>query len=147
MGSAQGRLALFDFRKESKGSKGLFRKYKGFVGSVRSIDSRRDGPYFAAAGLDRFVRVYDINGKTPLQKMYLKSRLNCVLLSRGFDPTKEEGERREKSPDLEVVEEFGQDGDDDRDSAAEDDDDDELWDNMDAVEEKSRPEKKRRKKT
>jgi ribosome biogenesis protein NSA1 len=59
----------------------MFRKYKGCVGSVRSIHSLRDKPFFAAAGLDRFLRIFDIGKQKAVQKMYLKSRLNCVLVS------------------------------------------------------------------
>lgn len=120
VGSAQGRLALFDFRSESKGTKGLFRKYKGFVGSVRSIDCMRDGPHFAAVGLDRFLRVFDINSRKATQRMYLKSRLNCVLLTDSFDPNKTEQERQEKEVDeVEILEE--------------EEEDKELWDTMGVV--------------
>ncbi len=87
-------MALFDFRQEKKG---MFRKYKGCVGSVRSIECCRETGYFAAAGLDRFLRVYHVSSKKLVQKEYLKSRLNCLLLCDDFDPTKAESERQEEA--------------------------------------------------
>ena len=49
-------MALFDFRAEHKGMDGMVRKYKGAVGSIRSIYCNYDKPFFAAVGLDRFLR-------------------------------------------------------------------------------------------
>ena len=76
-------MALFDYRAPHKG---IFRKYKGCVGGVRGIDCLPNKPYFASVGLDRFLRVYNIAEPKPIQKMYLKSQLNCVLLTKDFDP-------------------------------------------------------------
>merc|ERR1712080_788422 len=45
------------------------------------------GNCFAAVGLDRFLRIFDINQAKPIQKMYLKSKLNHVLMAKHFDPT------------------------------------------------------------
>ena len=110
VGSSKGRIALFDFRKEHKGTQGLFRKYKGCVGAVRSIDCIPDGPYFSTVGLDRFLRIYELSSKKSVHNMYLKSRLNHVLLRNDFDPEKSERERVEDSEkaledDLEILEE------------------------------------------
>ena len=131
VGSARGRLALFDFR-NGRGDKGLVRKYKGFVGGVRSLDAMRDGPHFAAVGLDRFLRVYDVNGKSPVQRMYLKSRLNCVLLAANFDPNKTDSERlkeQEEGEEPEIIAEIG----DDVENEEGREEDDALWDNMGIV--------------
>ena len=76
-------MALFDYRAAHKG---IFRKYKECVGGIRAIDCLPNKPYFACVGLDRFLRVYNISGQKPIQKMYLKSQLNCVLLTKDFDP-------------------------------------------------------------
>lgn len=59
-------------------------------------------------GLDRFLRVYRTGEKAPAHKMYLKSRLNCVLVSAGFDPTLTEAERaaraaKSEDSDLEIL--------------------------------------------
>ena len=80
--------------------KGMFRKYKGCVGCIRHIDAMEDQPYFATVGLDRFLRIYDIKAKRPLQKVYLKSRLNSVLLRADFDPFQNEKERQEEAERL-----------------------------------------------
>ena len=81
--SGTGQVALFDYRAPHKG---MFRKYKGCVGGVRGMTCLPNKPYFASVGLDRFLRIYNINGQKPIQKMYLKSQLNCVLLTKDFDP-------------------------------------------------------------
>ena len=64
----------------------MYRKYKGCVGGIRSIYCLKDKPYFASVGLDRFLRIYNVNSQKPIQKLYLKSQLNCVLLTKDFDP-------------------------------------------------------------
>ena len=141
VGSARGRLALFDFR-NGRGEKGLVRKYKGFVGGVRSVDAMRDGPYFAAVGLDRFLRVYDVNAKAPVQRMYLKSRLNCVLLAGNFDPNKTDSERQKEAQEdeePEIIAEFREDEDDEEEEQkGRGDDDEALWENMGVIGEKGK---------
>ena len=84
VGSSTGFIAQYDLRMTHKG---LRRKYRGCTGGIRSIDSHKSHNYFAAVGLDRFLRVFDINQPKPVQKIYLKSRLNHVLLSKKFEPT------------------------------------------------------------
>ena len=64
----------------------MFRKYKGCVGGIRAIDCLESKPYFGTVSLDRFLRIYNINKQTPIQKMYLKSQLNSILLTKDFDP-------------------------------------------------------------
>ena len=64
----------------------MFRKYRGCVGGIRAIDCLPNKTYFACVGLDRFLRVYNIGSQSPIQKMYLKSQLNCILLTKDFDP-------------------------------------------------------------
>ena len=64
----------------------MFRKYKGCVGGIREIDCLQNKPYFGTVSLDRFLRIYNLNKQAPIQKMYLKSQLNCILLTKDFDP-------------------------------------------------------------
>eukprot|EP00095_Tigriopus_kingsejongensis_P011279 maker-scaffold14_size734282-snap-gene-1.24 protein:Tk11279 transcript:maker-scaffold14_size734282-snap-gene-1.24-mRNA-1 annotation:"wd repeat-containing protein 74" len=85
VGTSRGQMALFDFRKEVKGSQGLFRKYKGCVGAIKGLDCTPQG-HFAVVGLDRFLRVYHVDQKKAVHAVYLKSRLNVVALRRDFDP-------------------------------------------------------------
>ena len=76
-------MSLYDYRAPHRG---MCRKYKGCVGGIRAIDCLQNKPYFASVSLDRFLRIYNINNQKPIQKMYLKSQLNCVLLTKDFDP-------------------------------------------------------------
>ena len=57
--------------------------------------------YFCAVGLDRFLRVWRVGagGRKPVNKIYLKSRLNCVAMCQHFDPERkleEEDEVKEE---------------------------------------------------
>lgn len=132
VGSSQGKLALWDFRK-GKGDKGLFRKYKGCVGAIKDIGTA--GRYFSTAGLDRFLRIYDVKNKRPIQKMYLKSRLNCVLMNKDFDPEKAMKEKKEEvevgegvDSDIEIIEDDENEGDD-------------VWNGMEEIKEKAQKRK------
>ncbi len=126
VGTATGQLGLFDFRQRHKG---LFRKYKGCVGSIREIvttesnENSSNKSYFAAVGLDRFLRVYTLDKKQPVKKLYLKSRLNCVLLCPGFDPEKSEQERSCET-DQAGTGDFAR---------SNDADEEELWEKMEVV--------------
>ena len=84
VGTATGHLAQFDVRMSTKGMR---RKYRGGTGGIRSIDCHPTHKFFAAVGLDRFLKLYDFNQPKPVQKVYLKSRLNHVLISNTFEPT------------------------------------------------------------
>lgn len=83
VGTSSGHIAQFDLRMTHKGMKN---KFRGCTGGIRSIDCHPVHKTFAAVGLDRFLRIYDINQAKPIQKMYLKSKLNHVLLAKDFDP-------------------------------------------------------------
>ena len=83
VGTATGFIGQYDLRMSHKG---LRSKYRGCTGGIRSINCHKKYNYFAAVGLDRFLRIFDINQPKPVHKMYLKSRLNHVLLSKDFVP-------------------------------------------------------------
>ena len=55
--------------------------FRGNSGSVRSIEVHPTLPLVAAVGLDRHLRVYNANTKRGVSSVYLKQRLNKVLLS------------------------------------------------------------------
>ncbi|XP_076366249.1 WD repeat domain 74 lethal (2) k09848 [Tachypleus tridentatus] len=74
-GNTRGRMALIDLRKKS-----LAHVYRGVAGSIRCITCHQLKPIVASCGLDRFVRVHDLNSHYLQLKMYLKSRLNCLLM-------------------------------------------------------------------
>ena len=124
----------------------MFRKYKGCVGSVRDIDCNLDNGCFASVGLDRFLRVYNVNSKKLVQKMYLKSRLNGILLTKNFDPNESESDRVERSGSKSEVSESVANNDSDsdieeikiEDEENQEDQEDVLWNNMKVVGAKKR---------
>ncbi|XP_031467950.1 WD repeat-containing protein 74 [Phasianus colchicus] len=59
----------------------LLKCLKGVGGSVRGLQCHPSLPLVASCGLDRFLRLHSLHDKRLLHKVYLKSRLNCLLLS------------------------------------------------------------------
>ncbi|KAJ8348493.1 hypothetical protein SKAU_G00270820 [Synaphobranchus kaupii] len=118
VGNTQGQVAVLDLRK------GLVRGcLKGLAGAVRGLQCHPSLPLVASCGLDRFLRVHSLEDRTLQHKVYLKSRLNCVLLSsRDLEACPPEADAEQ-----EVKEEDGA--------------GDEVWDTMETVMEKN---KKRR---
>ncbi|XP_076875657.1 WD repeat-containing protein 74 [Brachyhypopomus gauderio] len=114
VGNTHGQLAILDLRK------GLVRGcLKGLAGAVRGLQCHPSLPLLASCGLDRFLRVHSLKDRTLLHKVYLKSRLNCVLLS---------------SKDLELC---GSDtaGEVEEVKAEGENEEDEVWDSMEMVKE------------
>ncbi|KAL0994077.1 hypothetical protein UPYG_G00117500 [Umbra pygmaea] len=115
VGNTHGQLAILDLRK------GLVRGcMKGLTGGVRGLQCHPTLPLVVSCGLDRFLRVHSLEDRSLLHKVYLKSRLNCVLLS---SRDLELGST-EVSADVEEVKD-------------EEDKVDEIWDNMEMIEEKT----------
>eukprot|EP00128_Syssomonas_multiformis_P012551 Colp12_sorted_trinity150504_noHs@35034 len=54
-------------------------KLPGFAGSVRALVMHPHLPLVASCGLDRFVRVHNINTRRLMAKVYTKHRLNALL--------------------------------------------------------------------
>ncbi|XP_069036492.1 WD repeat-containing protein 74 [Lepisosteus oculatus] len=76
VGNTHGQVAIVDLRK------GLVRGcLKGLAGSVRALHCHPSLPLVASCGLDRFLRVHSLQDRALRHKVYLKSRLNCLLLS------------------------------------------------------------------
>ncbi|WKY12758.1 hypothetical protein Q1695_003952 [Nippostrongylus brasiliensis] len=71
-----GEMGLFDLRSKIH----PVCKYKGQAGAIRSIDAHPTAPYVATCGIDRFLRVHDIDTRKLAHKVYCKTRLNRVLL-------------------------------------------------------------------
>uniref|UniRef100_A0A1A7WS28 WD repeat-containing protein 74 n=1 Tax=Iconisemion striatum TaxID=60296 RepID=A0A1A7WS28_9TELE len=115
VGNTQGQVALLDLRK------GLVRGcMKGLSGGVRALQCHASQPLVASCGLDRFLHIHSLEDRKLLHKVYLKSRLNCVLLS--SRELQEEGEGPTGEVEVEVKED--------------EDAEDEVWDSMERVEEK-----------
>lgn len=118
VGNTHGQIALLDLRK------GLVRGcLKGLAGGVRSLQCHSSQPLLASCGLDRFLRIHNLEDRKLQHKVYLKSRLNCLLLpSRDL----QEGTGAAEGVSQEVKEEG--------------EEEDEVWDTMEQVEE--RPKRK-----
>ncbi|XP_070826917.1 WD repeat-containing protein 74 [Chaetodon trifascialis] len=133
VGNTHGQIAMLDLRK------GLVRGcVKGLVGGVRGLQCHPSQPVVASCGLDRFLRIHSLEDRKLQHKVYLKSRLNCILFaSRDLEGG---GEAAGQGEPQEVKEE-------------EEGGDDELWDTMEQVEESSKrkteeeeePQKKKKK--
>lgn len=113
VGNTHGQMALLDLRK------GLLRGcLQGVVGGVRALQCHSSLPMVASCGLGRFLCVHSLDERELQHKVYLKSRLNCLLLSsRELQDDGPAAPREEAS--AEVKEEAGS--------------DDEVWEQMEHV--------------
>ncbi|XP_038153602.1 WD repeat-containing protein 74 [Cyprinodon tularosa] len=113
VGNTHGQIAVLDLRK------GLVRGcLKGLSGGVRALQSHASQPLVASCGLDRFLRIHSLEDRTLQHKVYLKSRLNCLLLASRALQKEAVGGPAEGGAEQEVKEE-----------------EDEVWDSMEQVEE------------
>ncbi|XP_063175232.1 WD repeat-containing protein 74 isoform X1 [Chroicocephalus ridibundus] len=119
VGSARGDVAVIDLRQGR-----VLKCLKGFAGGVRGLQCHPTLPLVASCGLDRFLRVHHLGDKRLRHKVYLKSRLTCLLLSTQRDWEAEE----EPPPPPEVKEEEG----------------DALWDALETVPTPAKRGKKRK---
>ena len=108
-------MEMFDIsvKKEIKkdtNSKAI-KKYRGFQGTIKSaciqtltltsvVNKNKktstittETVCVASCGLDRFLRVHSLENSELVAKVYLKSRLNCLLFSR-HDPVRVAGEKK-----------------------------------------------------
>ncbi|CAG0920222.1 unnamed protein product [Notodromas monacha] len=78
--TSTGRLRLFDMRKKLE----LVSNFKNIVGSVRDFDVLSDcgSGVVASVGLGRWLHVHDLKSANLLQKIFLKTCLNRVVLYR-----------------------------------------------------------------
>ncbi|XP_030075164.1 WD repeat-containing protein 74 isoform X2 [Microcaecilia unicolor] len=115
VGNTQGSVAIIDLRQGK-----LVKCLKGFAGSVRSIQCHASLPLVASCGLDRFLRVHNIEDKQLLHKVFLKSRLNCLLMT-GRERWEEEQQEISSLSQEDVKEE----------------EQDEIWNMMETVQDKA----------
>ncbi|XP_019627588.1 PREDICTED: WD repeat-containing protein 74-like [Branchiostoma belcheri] len=127
VGDSQGSMVMVDLRMGK-----VQKAFKGFAGAIRCLQCHPSLPLVASCGLDRFLRIHDINTKETLHKVYLKSRLNCLLFS-SADFTQEQTEapkkQKRKLESSDMTEE----------------DEDELWGKMSVVQEGKVTDKTKRK--
>lgn len=95
VGNTQGNMTKIDLRKGNEAC-----RYKGFAGGIKDLQCHPTLPYVASCSLDRFLRIHHMDLKHIMHKFYMKSRLNCLLLSKKW-PTidDEEGSPTDVSKD------------------------------------------------
>ncbi|XP_075401687.1 WD repeat-containing protein 74 [Tenrec ecaudatus] len=117
VGNTHGQLAEIDLRQGR-----LLGCLKGLAGGVRAVQCHPSKPLLASCGLDRVLRIHRIRNPRGLEhKVYLKSRLNCLLLS-GRDDWEDEPQEPEE-PKV----------------SPEDTETDELWASLEAAAKRKRP--------
>uniref|UniRef100_A0A8C0KJL3 WD repeat-containing protein 74 n=1 Tax=Canis lupus dingo TaxID=286419 RepID=A0A8C0KJL3_CANLU len=115
VGNTHGQLAEIDLRQGR-----LLGCLKGLAGSVRGLQCHPSKPLLASCGLDRVLRIHRIQNPRGLEhKVYLKSQLNCLLLS-GRDNWEDEPQEAKKAP-------------------PEDTETDELWASLEAAAKRTLP--------
>lgn len=117
VGNTHGQLAEIDLRQGR-----LVGCLKGLAGSVRGLQCHPSKPLLASCGLDRVLRIHRIRAPRGLEhKVYLKSQLNCLLLSGREDWEDEPHEAAEPS------------------GPPQDAETDELWASLEAAAKRRRP--------
>ena len=61
-------MAQFDLKRLSSSS-GMVHKYKGVIGSIRSIDTHPTLPLIASASIDQYVRIHDADTHRLISKV------------------------------------------------------------------------------
>ncbi|XP_004713548.1 WD repeat-containing protein 74 isoform X2 [Echinops telfairi] len=118
VGNTHGQLAEIDLRQGR-----LLGCLKGLAGGVRAVQCHPSKPLLASCGLDRVLRVHRIRNPRGLEhKVYLKSRLNCLLLS-GRDDWEDEAQEPQEPNKV----------------SPEDTETDELWASLEAAAKRKRP--------
>eukprot|EP00941_MAST-03F_sp_MAST-3F-sp1_P004443 g4443.t1 len=74
-------------------------RFKGCGGSVRALSCHPNKEMIASVGLDRWLRVHDMNNRRCQHKVYMKQRCNALL----FSAQCEENEDEESSDEEEVT--------------------------------------------
>ena len=123
IGTAMGDMARIDLRKGE-----VVNRYLGFAGAVLSIDTYSDDSrhLVAGCGLDRYLRVFNLDPPTTQHQMYVKLQCNCVLF----------GKTQESAGSCDAITcEHGslQDAEGKGHSDGDDDEGDDVWATMEAV--------------
>jgi ribosome biogenesis protein NSA1 len=69
----------------------------GFAGSVRDLKRDNEANFLAGVGLDRYLRIYDINKHKLHSTVYLKNRINaCLVTTSNFENSNRNSKRVKK---------------------------------------------------
>jgi ribosome biogenesis protein NSA1 len=100
-GNAHGQIVRVDLRQGK-----VVNHYHGFGGSVCDISSCSDD-VFAACGLDRYLRVYNVKPPSVIYKAYMKMQCRSLLMNDMTSSEEQDGEgsscKRERSDDEDDV--------------------------------------------
>ncbi|XP_012251897.2 WD repeat-containing protein 74 [Athalia rosae] len=78
--SGRGRMNLIDFRNPGK----VLNTYRGAVGGITDLSCSQSEPLLVSVSLDRHLRIHHMETKRLLEKIYLISSLNSLLLRSNF---------------------------------------------------------------
>ncbi|XP_013088475.2 WD repeat-containing protein 74-like [Biomphalaria glabrata] len=132
VGTTIGNLSLYDLRK-----KDLVQNYKGFAGGITDVKFHAIHPYFAACGVDRYVRCYEVDAhKKEMHSLFLKSELNCLLLSSSWS-LDDQGHSIEKYTQSDLLSDTNL-VEDKKETLNEDNNDESVWDQMEVIKTKKR---------
>jgi WD40 repeat protein len=62
-------MAQYDLKRLS--SSGIVHKYRGVIGSIRSIDTHPTLPLIASASIDQYIRIHDADTHRQISKVIL----------------------------------------------------------------------------
>ncbi|CAI5452392.1 unnamed protein product [Caenorhabditis angaria] len=120
-----GEMGLFDLRSKIH----PVCKFKGQAGSIRSIEGHPTVPLCASVGIDRFLRIHDLQTKKLIHKIYLKTKCNRVLLRNDLSILNNKNvAKKEINEDEEEYGRMNSNGYKEEDVS--DNDDENLWDDM-----------------
>lgn len=86
-------------------------RFVGPAGSIRSLQRHPTLPILAVVGCDRILRTYNVNTHKIIDCVYLKQRLNCVLMTPEEGRFQDETNEEEEDGDDENANRYGSDGD------------------------------------
>ncbi|CAH3150137.1 unnamed protein product [Porites lobata] len=126
VGNTVGTMGRIDLRKGQ-----LQGHYKGFAGGIRCISCLSKQQMVASCGLDKFLRIHHLHSRKLLHKVYLKSSLNCLLLSAGEIEKNLRG--AEVKGSTAALSDKSLKRTTDQEEHSDDNDDDDVWNKMDVV--------------
>lgn len=79
IGNSQGEMAQLDIKRLS--SAAIVHKYRGVIGSIRSIDTHPTLPLIASASIDQYIRIHDADTHRQISKVnfYFLFNLKFIL--------------------------------------------------------------------
>eukprot|EP01090_Pellita_catalonica_P021984 TRINITY_DN8380_c0_g1_i1.p1 TRINITY_DN8380_c0_g1~~TRINITY_DN8380_c0_g1_i1.p1 ORF type:complete len:346 (+),score=64.32 TRINITY_DN8380_c0_g1_i1:131-1168(+) len=134
---ATGRLLQMDVRGADGKHGQVIGGFKGMIGAIRGIEFCSgknfgiDGDVLVSVGLDRFLRIHDLQTRKLFKRLYMKQRLTKLLVRELSEAEMAEDESSDEDEnDSDEKEEDDSMHDEDDDLSEGEDDDDELWEEL-----------------